>query len=201
MAHLRDTWRTGMDLHVLRREAVVLRRLLVDNGGDIARLWRAEGRPGQPMIPEVSDLARFPTWSGLVFATADTIDTGTGMLVGEMLLWEDAALTTEIRAIMESDAQPADMPLRKYVEAVCVVSKSRPIRRDDMIMYVANRRGGAHFNRKRQTNNPRRQAAFNVLDEMSSDGWQMNGQDATFAQLITIVHNVVAAPDLQLLSR
>lgn len=197
LTHLRDTWRAGMDLHVLRREATLLRRLLVDNGGDVFRLWRAQGREGQPMIPEVSDLTRFPSWKGLGFATADTVELGDGVEVGELLLWKEDEITPEIRAVLESRSQPNDMPLRKYLEAPCVIVNERPIRRDDFITYVANRRGGVHLDRRGTTKNPRRQASFELLDNLSADGFRVNQQDATFAQLIAITRNIVTAPDLE----
>lgn len=196
LTHLRDTWRAGMDLHVLRREATSLRRLLVDNGGDVFRLWRAEGRDGQPTIPEVSDLSRFPSWKGLGFATADTVRIGPDVELGELLLWKEEEITPEIRAVLESEAQPKDMALRAYLEAACVVVNERPIRRDDFITYVANRRGGAHLDRRGRSKNPRRQQAFELLDDLSVSGFQVNQQDATFAQLIAITRNIVTAPDL-----
>lgn len=197
LTHLRDTWRAGMDLHALRREAASLRRLLVDNGGDVFRLWRAQGRAGQPLIPEVSDLCRFPSWKGLGFATADTVQLGDDLELGELLLWKEDEITPEIRAVLESEQQASDMPLKKYLEAPCVIVNERPIRRDDFITYVANRRGGAHLDRRGRTKNPRRQAAFELLDSLSAEGFQVNRQDATFAQLIAIARNIVTAPDLQ----
>ena len=150
------------------------------------------------MIPEVSDLTRFPSWKGLGFATADTVQLGDGLEMGELLLWKEDEITPEIRAVLESESQPRDMPLRKYLEAPCVIVNERPIRRDDFITYVANRRGGAHLDRRGRTKNPRREAAFELLDDLSADGFQVNQQDATFAQLIAITRNVVTAPDLQL---
>jgi hypothetical protein len=197
--HLRDTWHWGMGIHAIRREAPVLRRLLVDNGGDIARLWRAEDRPGQPMIPNVFDLDRLPNFKGLKFGTTETPIGGGGgkTQMGWMFVWEDAAMTPDVRQAVQQDPPPRVMSLRAYLEATCVVADEKPIRRDDLICYVANRRGGNHLDRRSRTGNPRRLAAYDVLDHLGSEGFQLNRREAAFSQLVSIVHSVVNAPDLQ----
>ena len=140
--HLRDTWHWGMDIHAIRRGAPLLRRLLVDNGGDIARLWKAEDRPGHPMIPNVFDLDRLPNFKGLKFGTTETPIGGGGgeAEMGWMFVWEEAAMTPDVRQAVQRDPPPRVMSLRAYLEATCVVADGKPIRRDDLICYVANRR-------------------------------------------------------------
>lgn len=199
LAHLHDTWRQGMDLHVIRREAPLLRRLLVDNGGDIQRLWRADGRPGQPMIPDVFDLDSLPTWRGLGLATADTVDLG-GLEMSSLILWRDELITDEIKAALNDEGASHAMTLHEYLRATSVVLNERGVRRDDLICYVANRRGGNHFDRRGKKGNPRRLAAYELLDGMSDTGFRINHQDAVFATLVTVVRNLVQSPDLRALA-
>ena len=98
--HLRTTWFDGMSPHTLRREAVVLRRLLVDNSGDLARLWRMEGRSGQPHIVGGWDLAEFPHWKGLALGTADRV-AAEGFELGGIFIWEQEAMEApEIQEVL-----------------------------------------------------------------------------------------------------
>jgi len=174
-----------------------LRRLLVDKGGDLARLWRAEDRPGTLRIAEVADLRRFPHWKGLGYGIAYPVRMP-GVELAELLLWKvEEAESPEIQAVINSDKQDADLSIQEFLMSVCVVSNERPVRRLDLITYIANRRGGAHLDRRGRSGDPRRRAAHEVLDSLSAGNWQVNQRDAAFAQLVTIGRNVVDSPDVQ----
>ena len=170
---------------------------MIDNGGDLARLWRAEERDGQLRIAEVADLRRFPHWKGLGYAVAYPISMP-GIELAELLLWKvEEAESPEIQAVLNSEQQDADLSIDGFLASVCVVSNERPVRRLDLITYIANRRGGAHLDRKGRSGDPRRRAAHDVLDALSAGNWQVNQRDAAFAQLVTIGRNVVDSPDVQ----
>lgn len=201
VAHLRNTWADGMDPHVLRREAVTLRRLLVDNGGDLARLWRMLGREGQPTIQGGFDLREFPHWRGLAFGTADVMPVHGGAELGGVMLWEQEAMKDpEIAAVMAQPPGDGTMPLRQYVEAVCIVITEKPVRRLDLITYLTNNRGGAHFDRRGRAGDPQRRAAHELLDRARREGMAINQQEAAFGQLIAIARNVVHSLDVQWLA-
>lgn len=195
--HLQTTWSDVMDFHALRRDAVVLRRLLVDNGGDLARLWNAEERGGQIMLPEVADLRRFPHWKGLGFATAHPTKTD-GVKVAELLMWRIPEVEApEIQAVITINQRDRDLTISEFRESVCLVSVERPVRRVDLITYVSNRRGGAHSDRRRVPGDPRRRIAWQVLDQLGEGNYQVNQRDAAFGQLVTIGQEVVNSPDVQ----
>ena len=199
VAHLQQTWFEGMDFHALRREAVTLRRLLVDNGGDLARLWRGEGREGQITISGVFDLRVFPHWKGLGFATAHPAE-APGLTVGALFMWRIPEVEApEIQAVLNDNAPDSELPLREFMESVCLVSVERPVRRVDLITYIANRRGGAHSDRKRVPGDPRRRTAWQVLDELHDGRYEVNQREAAFGQLVTIGRAVVDSPDVQAL--
>ena len=80
---------------------------------------------------------------------------------------------------------------------MCIVVKEKPIRRLDLITYIANTRGGAHFDRRGQRGDPRRRAAHQLLDEMRRTGFAIDEQEAAFGQLIAIAQNVATSPDIQ----
>lgn len=196
IAHLATTWHGAMDPHALRREAVLLRRLLVDNGGDLARLWRMEGRAGQPHIQGGWDLRDLPHWRGLALGTADQVLLSPGVQMGGIMLWREDAMDDEIRVALEQPPGDGIAPLRQYVEGVCIVVQEKPIRRLDLITYVTNNRGGAHFDRKGKAGDPRRRAAHDLLDRMRRENFAIDQQEAAFGQLISIARNVVRSPDV-----
>src|SRR5690349_2166730 len=99
-----------MEQHTLRREAVILRRLLVENGkGDILRLWRLDGRPGNPEVPDADDLARLPHYDGLELGAAETRDLGEGVKMSTFLLWKQDRMPD-----LEDEAELRPTPLAKY---------------------------------------------------------------------------------------
>lgn len=201
IAHLATTWQEAMNPHTLRREAVLLRRLLIDNAGDIARLWRMEGREGQPKIHGGWDLGELPHWRGLALGTADQVDLGPELQMGGIMLWRQDAMDDEIRAAFEQPSGAGITPVRQYVEGICIVVQEKPIRRLDLITYVTNNRGGAHFDRKGKAGDPRRKAAHDLLDRMRREGFAISHQEAAFGQLIVIAQNVVRSPDVLSLIR
>lgn len=201
--HLATTWHESMNPHALRRDAVLLRRLLVDNAGDIARLWRMGGHPGQPTIHGGWDLRDFPHWRGLALGTADRVvrSPSEGVEFGGFLLWRQDAMDAQIQEVMNRPPGEGVSSLRDYVEGVCLVVDERPIRRLDLITYVANNRGGAHFDRRSSKGDPRRRAAHGLLDRMRREGFSIDQQEAAFGQLITIGRNVASSPDVVSLIR
>lgn len=194
--HLDRTWSLTTDPHALRREAVTLRRLLTGpGGGDLVRLWQWSGRSGQPKIPGAYDLNRFPHFRGLGFATGAPVNLD-GIELSALLLWRVEMVTPEIEAVMNNNEPDPDLTIAQYMNAICIVLNERPVRRSDLISYVANARGSAHSGKKRQ-GDPRTVAAHQVLDELR--GARVDQQEAAFAQMIAIARDVVTSPDIRAL--
>lgn len=170
----------------------MLRRLLIDNGGDIAKLWRMDERPGQLMIPDVDDLSTLPHYDGLAFASAETTDIGGGVSLSSLMLWKEEKVPKGLDGDVN---QPRPMSVQQYAGAVCLVVNGRAVRRSDVITYVANKRGGSHYDRSR-TGNPARKAAHELLDLVSTSGYKIGGLDAVFGQFLGIGRTVANSPDV-----
>jgi hypothetical protein len=181
-----------VDDNALRRDSVVLRRLLTDRGeGDIALLWRLSGIEGTPRI-EGADIGELTTDTGLEFATADPFR-GRGVVTYEVRVY----------GRIHDEAGPGALarqmlPIAQYMNGGCIYAEGTIIRRSDLIAYVANTRGGAHHGRGKRTGNPRRQHAYDVLDQISTE-WSVMNRDAVFAQVLAVGQAVVTSSDIQAL--
>lgn len=165
-------WSTQIDDDSLRRDCVVLHKLLVE--GELGRAWRAVGFQKEPKIlapvlVTVGDRRR-----------ADFIQTGGasfgGVEVRDVELHYDDSLPPEyankgsgVFVRKEPASKRARQPLwlPRFVDDICIVITGIEVSRRDLIIYIANTLGGKHMDWGREfKQQQQRRAKFEALDSV-----------------------------------
>ncbi len=192
LTRLREDWDSEMSERRLRQDTVIIRRLLVDHGaGTLRPAWQMTGRRGDPRVI-APDLARilgdFPR-ARVKMANAGGVEWRGLVVAGGSLVEGSAAPGPEDADIMR------DQSLSRFVDGPCMVVDGVSIKRRELIQYVANKKGGVHYDPVRQPE----ELAFKALDVapfgfgVVVDGatWPL---DAKYVELLAIGKLLVDSP-------
>lgn len=150
LRHMLGTWQGTIEDASLRRESTILRRLLHED--DLGRAWRDAGFSKEPEIyaPYVEPtIARYGP-SRLKFLCA-----GGGSSNG--LTLQSAFFVDGVRDVDDLDLLEdagGKMPLRpfrlsRYLNSASIVTAGVVVSRRQLVLYVANKVGGAHLDQRR----------------------------------------------------
>ena len=197
LAYLCEEWDQEISDASLRRSSAVLRRLLVDN--EFGRAWRALGFEEQPVVSamDLEKVLQGSSYNDVIFAHAGGA-TYHGMEVFGAVLHNRALSPAEIRERakfrLAIEAQP--LSLRKFVEAPILVVTGSRISRRELILYVANKCGGTHFDARRRTEKPLEEK-FVLLDRVRAGRIQIIGKEAVYLSLLSVGQNLAEAEDTE----
>lgn len=193
---LREEWDKEATDSSLRRSSAVLRRLLVDN--DFGQAWRAVGLPKGPLVKavEMSAVINNRPIQSVEFAHAGTV-THKGMMVFGAAVYNRALSPAEIRKGFQGgpDYEGRKMALKRFLEGAIIIVKGTRIDRRELILYVSNKLGGAHFDARRRDSNPL-EKKFRLLDTLREEEMVVADKDAIYLSLLSIGQNVAEAEDV-----
>lgn len=193
---LRDEWSHDLGRDAVRRASPALRLLLVDNL--YGQAWRAVGLPREPVISAIS-LDRYDDLieSGKVTSAYAAGPTGheaqifTSVTVhGEIPEWMDPNRHQQL-----GHEHASDFPLRAFLESTCMVVEGHRVSRRELIKYVANRLGGAHFGLAGAKLATR--PLFELLDKAADDGGLVLGYPLPHYLLLTVGYALARSADLE----
>jgi hypothetical protein len=165
----------------LRRDSVVLRRLLVDE--DFARAWKLaklEGRPvvAAPRLEDILDHKYLGTKVNLALA-------GGGQYFGIC-----AALGILYEGHVEQDLlefSEHTFALEEFSRSTAIYAGGKRVSRAEVIQYVANKLGGAHFSTTRKSHHESFEALDRHLDRFYIEGIPgLVGINAVYFELLSI---------------
>jgi hypothetical protein len=184
LVFLEDEWDETIDEQSLRRGSTVLRNLLVDNA--LGRAWRLIGQKGEPEIEAVDLTAALAglRMDKVIFAAAGGGVSGGVQLSGGMVYAEAMDEQTVKERYERRGGRP---PMRLYrvsqfLSSPAIVVDGERISRHLVIKYVANKKGGAHFDFKRKKD----EAAYRLLDKVTEEGYALTDKDAVYFELLSI---------------
>lgn len=191
LAHLRDSWGNGdVTDSVLRRDSVILRRLLV--AGDLQNAWEEQGNERDIRI---SGLQFTPDLGGIPRGAIDHMQTGEVSFPNGAVSYGVVVLAKIL------DYGPVfdeiDLPLQEYLDAPVIYTGLAQVRRRHVINYFANKRGGAHFDSRR---NRRGDHTFEILDAVFAE-FELMERNAFYLALLSTGQDLCRSRDVQLLMR
>lgn len=194
LRYLKKRWGGSVDTDELRRNSVVLRRLLIEDG--YGRAWRALGFPGQPQIAATDLVAHRGKLNPdqIIFAEAGGAKRGT-MQVQGITMVNYAMSPEEIAERFKQGPQSKVYTLPEFLSSECFSLQGKAINRRQVIKYVANKLGGAHFDTKRDPNQKDAEIiAF--LDEILASA-RTSDMEAVYYELLSIGQAVARSKDTQ----
>lgn len=201
LRYLESEWGSSIKDDELRRGSTVLRRLLVN--GDLLRSWRISGISGHPYIvsPSLSGIVSFLNKQQipirhLLFALSGSAPYGFGRVETPFAI--DLALSdNQIKELYEKGRSTEKQKLNKFINSPCIYVTGTPIVRRELIQFVSNKLGGAHYdeirNRKKLI-----EEKFRKLDEVRSQ-YEVLDKNAIYYELLSIGYHTVNSDDVQLL--
>jgi hypothetical protein len=181
--HLANTWnQKSVSDDDLRRGSAQLRHLLIE--GTLLRAWRAKGFDKQPTILAPRLESCLKDHASIMIAVA-----GGGEYEGLQ-----GALAVVRKHGSEAQTQNDDditypFKLTKFVTGCALVINGKRIKREEVIKYVANKLGGAHYDERRS------ESAFAALDN-AAGLIDFLGKNAVYFELLSIGQLVAKAPDV-----
>lgn len=198
----------------LKRCGNTLHMLLCEKGkGDLQRL--ADARQERVMVMAPDNKSALATLSPEI-----EIYMCGGVSVGGVTLWEwivpDANSGSELvfSGHVMFDGGPADeathdraeeqghqfdqkkLSLKHFRNQICLYSKGHKISRETLIRYVANKRGGKHFDTTRTGN---RGPQFSALDKLDIYEIGPTALDPVFYEIMATAKHLIDSPEVQAL--
>lgn len=169
----------------LRHCSPIVRRLLVDGGGDLPQALSAVGANPDPEVEAGELLAQLPD------APADKIPF---MHAGPFRYRGRNGTLRIVISQSEPDMGAGALrtvPLTTYLQAPCVFIFGQTLSRKDLVRYVANKLGGAHLDDSR---NRRGDEVFAPLDQLLVQG--INDLYPPYLEFGAIVQALVTSPQI-----
>jgi hypothetical protein len=172
--------------HDLRVASASLRFLLVDD--NLVRAWRAS-RLGGPIVVEANCFSAPPDSSAVAFCGGAEILPGVPVSIS----WGDVDLVKK------------RLNLKDFLNSACIYFKGTAISRHNLIKYVANTKGGSHYDPGGVS--PKSQAKkFEILRTLENEGMSglevaMNGRNPVHHELASVIQSIISSPELQKLSQ
>lgn len=198
-------WNQDIDDASLRRSSPVLRALLVD--GLLARAAHQVGRGIRVMAPAISRVVTEVELRECIF-----FQTGgaqyKGMIIQSMSVITRAKTSAEIKASYEREkgviGKSYPVKLGVFLKQTSFVVKGVLINREEVIKYVANKLGGAHYDASRTTSKERADISleqkYALLDEVRTSIVTAD-KNTAYYELLGIGQRVVNSRDIRALRK
>jgi hypothetical protein len=198
LTYLRDEWAGSIADAALRRGSTTLRRLLVN--GDYGKAWRLVGFRREPRLDaldlaaEIRGYGRHP----IVWAQAGGAETQNGIHVGMVVIAEGSLTPEEAAAQNRTGTHERSYALTEYLNSPSFQARLTrhqstgpapypiTVSRRKVILYVANKKGGAHHDAAREATDDE----FLLLDQISEGGYRVVDsnvdRNAVYYELLSI---------------
>ena len=192
LLYIRDGWGEQISDGELRRGSAVLRRLLIH--GELQRAWKAAGNKSQPTVPAVL-LPELP-FSVVEFASAGGAQFN-GMQVSAVFSAKPGTrlpdkLKEQLSALSKAGELVRNLRLSEFLSASCLVVDGVPVSRRQLVTFVANKLGGAHYDPSRDDKDG---PFFRLLDKARTV-WTVSDKPAVYLEVLAVGQALSRSADL-----
>jgi len=190
--YLKKEWGENVDDATLRRGSTILRRLLVNN--DLQKAWKLLGFEKSPLIESVS-LQK--VIKNIPIQKVELASAGGGKYKGLIMAGALAVESVYFPRSQERQSHPPTetLGLHSFLKSNCLIVKGQVINRRQLINYVANKLGGAHFDSGRE--GLEEGNFFSLLDKAMQ--FKFVDKDPVYFELLSIGQVFVASKDIDTL--
>ena len=164
LMYIKRKWNQKIDDDDLRRDSIILRRLLVND--DFGKAWRLVGFSKQPKVEYFDGSQIFfkdVLPGNIVFALSGGANYQ-GCEVAGFRILNFAMTPAHVKERSNQLPIKSEAALSSFLRSCCIVAQGEMINRSDLISYIANKLGGAHFDNKRSADDIKKK--FDKLDEI-----------------------------------
>lgn len=199
--YLTNEWSQDIDDPSLRRSSAILRSLLIDGQLiKVANMLNEEISIMAPLISKYEDELNDPS---IVFYQSGGAKYR-GMEVQSLKQTNRVMTADEIRKNFEKQkdiiGQNYSLKLTKFMKQVSFVINGIKINREEVIKYIVNKRGGAHFDSSRKTEKSgskgELERKFTLLDVVHG-GTIVADKNAVYYELLSIGQRLIGSQDVQ----
>lgn len=197
--YLSKEWEQNTSEASLRRASTSLRSLFVENKLNLAaRVVDLDVR-----IMAYEDLGAVLAPTDHVFWQAGGAKQN-GLQVSSMSLMNRAMTNLEIEqlAYLIGQKRTKSIPVKlgPFLRHTSFIIDGKRIFHEEVIKYVANKLGGAHYDPKRKAGDPLEEK-FELLDRLRKGGWQYADKNAIYFELLSIGQMLINSRDIQRLRK
>jgi len=181
----------------LRHSSNILRRLLIE--GDlftVARLF------GVKKLRILSSGEEYPSRDGAVFHQSGGAKHN-GIQVKSITFYDKALTDKEIKEMYQKEKQKivknSPISLSDFLKKPSITIQGIEINREEIIKYVTNKLGGAHYDSKRKSGNSLEEK-YKLLDDHRNAN-KIAGKNAIYFELLSIGQKLVNNKDIQKLKK
>lgn len=169
--HLRNASRPPFANDTPRRLANELRRLLIE--GQLQAAWKMLGNPRSPVI-RANKMHDFVKRNNS-FAISLGATLNGEMKIGGFMSGEGEFSKEEIESYAKESFELLNFPflMNEFLDSTSIWCENVSISRRNIILYVAVKMGGVHYDTKRKDN--KRDKIFSVIDKILDKGWYFGG--------------------------
>ncbi|MCZ6690217.1 MAG: hypothetical protein O7H41_11475 [Planctomycetota bacterium] len=195
LQYLRHDWDATIEDDTLRRGSVALRLLMVDD--TLGRAWRSVGLTKEPRIKTVDLDSGI---SGFEKAKIEYAQSAGGRFGGLRMgppLFVVGQLTEKEEVLLRQPnlfGEPRSFGLSEYLASTAIVVRGAEVTRREVIQYVANKKGGAHLDDRRDSSK-KREVAFLALDSIPEKA-KIAGKHPVYFELLSIGQTTAGAEDI-----
>ena len=205
LEYLLVEWNQEIDDASLRRNSPVIRSLLIE--GNLRRIANEADRQIRVMAPAIGRLTTDAELCEYQFFQAGGA-LYKGMIVQSMSMVPRAKTAAEIKASYErskeSIGKSYPVKLSVFLKQTSMVVDGVLINREVIIKYVANKLGGAHYDRSRENSktggNISLEHKYELLDKVRS-GVTVADKNAIYYELLSIGQRLVNSRDIRQLQK
>jgi len=185
LIYLKNDWDESIKDASLRRSSNVLRMLIVDK--NFSKAWRTAGFEKEPKVqaPIIEESSIFNDLQEVSFAQAGG-GAFSGIQIEGVQIINKALNTKEIQALYQKEknlkTEKEALGITKFAESNCIIINGTPIKRRELIKYIANKKGGTHIDSKRNEND-KEDEKFILLDSLT---FTTANKDSIYFELLSI---------------
>jgi len=203
LKYLSTEWNQDIDDASLRRASTVLRRLLVDQ--ELLQAARMLGKDISVMAPLICREESFENLDEIVFYQAGGANFR-GMEIQTLTIVRGVLSNEEIKQRWERErnlvGKSYPVKLSKFLKQTSFIVFGIKINREEVIKYITNKLGGAHYNSSRKTSNDGSTVMLEdkyVLMDRVGRELRVADKNAIYYELLSIGQRVVNSPDVKAL--
>ncbi|AXH98453.1 hypothetical protein DV702_01255 [Sporosarcina sp. PTS2304] len=184
LQYLANDWKEGIEESKIRRDSVILRRLLVN--GDYGNAWRLCGYNKSPKlrVPIKDNIKE----DSLIFYQ-DGGGSSNGIEIQNFAVYNEV-LNPDTK-ISKIDNVKQTLHLDQFLNSDCLVYKGIRYNRQQIIKFVCNKTGGAHIS-SNKNKDPKDDSLYDLID----DELNILSKNVVYYEMLSIGQSLVNSKDI-----